>query len=1136
MALGLNSRYGSTSGILENVYKTRQKRNYIQSRVQVYDKTDLSLDYFVFADPPTYLTSGKNSIKFKADGRYLKGLSSIDFEVLDVNGDPLYVEFTSYKDRLGYSYATIYVYDLTPPGIGSITFTGIAKYFIDNGKLIQTNDDYFNLIWSKQIDIRPLERNNSDIIFVNAPKVEVTQVLVPYTFNLGTYALASSLFTQSLSGLSIVKSDNVGFDFIESKTNNIIDEASKDNTYNYFADSITTNTVQTNIRIFDKDVVNGYVYSEYNRFNAYLYDPQSRLTKDMEGSIFTFGNEDGGASYTSSWQFYPPYTSSTLSVYGEPVQTQLDLYKVKIVNVLNNTYALLEQAPSVKLLDNSNTTNPLIYNQTFKKVENVTGSFTYPKSTLNQIQSQNLSSSFIQFTITGLEPIIGDVYRIKTYVKEAGSSAEYKQLNDHIVVPPEYLIDSDKANQAVYAKNKSDAFVYGEITEQSIATEYWRGFGVEQDGKIYQYSNATTSSYPLANSVELTSNNSTIKRGIASRYYQTYIPNEPFSLSFYCALDPGCELEVYMSSTPLKDNALGIQGPKAFNETVNRDGLMTGTYSRLGKLIGKVSNLDGNIAKTYDNLVFDFYPDSDGFGRPVIYLNTTSDSDKKAYISSISVTPLDLVGYTPSILQFAAQPPDSLWILQDDDASLTQSIDLKIEYFNYEGKQSEYTTYIPNVQINLITEVPGFCSAESSRFNDHCPLYYEVTTNGTTNTGAGTEVTKDPESYYNRGLWPNDDPIPDLYFWPTYSLNNGNGFNWNIINFGIGPTYNSASLLWHTSSNTIDTLWRKFDPIMPVYDQPMPGTAPFLTMYSASTAGVFSRGDDNQLFWKSNGAVISPIDIAKLVDTLEYSSSLAIQQNQTHTDKLNTYLKRTRLYFPTNEEVYNYGFNENGGIYNVRFNLKRWPQYQKVTPPLTNSIALPGVAYEDSGWVSTTGQVLDNWAYLLSIANRYSTQDGAKLMVYIHDVSTPLVTQSIWQKGTPGFYPPDNNIVTIGNGYSTTPTLRYLDTETGAYVDTYDIILVQYGDRAQLTFDASGIELSLEDSGYYNIRHVNNGIPSNPPLWGGMISDIEWCKIGTTTDPRFIKPANFADVFTQRPKRGTWVADTIIQTGQTNTT
>lgn len=1097
--------------MLETIYKTRIKRGYINKYFPIVDTTNKSVNYFNINYVPDVLTAGKNVIKLGADGLYLKRDYEIDLEVLDVNGEAIYCEYSNFRDRYGYHYFVIYVYDNAAPGIGSITFAGVAEKDL-NGNTISysglEHETEYNVKWSKRIDIRPTDRNITDILFKKAPEVVVSQVLTPYKFNFGTYALNDRLESQSLSDLVIYTSDNAGYDFTQNTSENIEDGLSVENTYNYFLQASTANTVRTNVRRYDEDVLNGYIYSEYNRYNTVLYDSQSRLTKDMEGSILGFANQDAGVSILYSWSYDPPLSSSTIQPYPSgSVADQIAAYKAKIVTVLNSKYALLEKAPTIKVLDTQDPLQPVERDYTIKRIQYATGSFRYPTSSLQEVQSINLSSSYIQFTFFDFEPLAGDVYRIKTYAKEAGRNAEYFQLNDHIVRPPEFLIDTDKQNQAVYAKNKSDFFVYGEFTTSSIAEDYWRGFSLES-GSIYQYSFSTSgsnnpvSSSMLANGLKITST-AAVQRGAATRYYQTYVPNQPYSLSFYCILDAGAELEVYMSSTPLKDNVIGLQAPRAFAQT--RDLSNNTAYNRFGKFIGKISNIDGVGTRLYDNVVFDFFPDGDGYGRPVLFLKTDSTTPKNAYISSVSVTPLDLVGYTPSILQFAAATPDSINILQDDDASLTQSLDLKIEYFTADGKQSEYTTYIPNVQINMINEIPGFCASEAHSFNEIAPFYYEV-------------VSSSVQTYWNKmntgtaSLDPTQ--FTDCYFWPTFSSNNYGGYNWNLNSFQItGTTYESSTLKF-TSGSRITSSWFRYDPILPIYaiEPPIGSIGPFPTMYSASVDGVYTDAvidayfneettpvDTARPFYQGDGASISKYDIASLQSTLlQYSNSLDILSNSTRKANLQKYLRSTRLHYPSTGSTYLYGFHENGGIYNVRFKLS------KVVPLVYATPSKTPIDYPDIGNIITANTQVS--VFNRTVDNRrYVPDNGSKLMVYIADIATPLSNLEL-VPGRQGFYPPSNNIVTIGNGYGVTPTIRFYDSGSGYNVDIYDIVLVQYGDKGQLVFDASGLDISLDSNGYYKIQ-------SNNVFWGGVISDIEWCKIGTTTDPAFVKPSNFDDQF-----------------------
>ena len=120
--------------------------------------------------------------------------------------------------------------------------------------------------------------------------------------------------------------------------------------------------------------------------------------------------------------------------------------------------------------------------------------------------------------------------------------------------------------------------------------------------------------------------------------------------------------------------------------------------------------------------------------------------------------------------------------------------------------------------------------------------------------------------------------------------------------------------------------------------------------------------------------------------------------------------------------------------------------------------------------------------------------------IYHHHPLPPQVpSSSNFIAGASGWYPPSNNIVTIGNQYNWTSELSFYDIQTGRYVENFNFNLIQYGYPAQLCLEVSG---SLADNAYFGI----------------VVDDFEMCKIGVTTDPRFIKP--------------TTVATTVIDFGQ----
>ena len=138
-------------------------------------------------------------------------------------------------------------------------------------------------------------------------------------------------------------------------------------------------------------------------------------------------------------------------------------------------------------------------------------------------------------------------------------------------------------------------------------------------------------------------------------------------------------------------------------------------------------------------------------------------------------------------------------------------------------------------------------------------------------------------------------------------------------------------------------------------------------------------------------------------------------------------------------------FDENGGIYNVKFTLKR---------DLANDY------YPDSG-------------------------GGSELLIYIFNINTPRLQQSgaTSLPGEAGFYPPDNNIIRIKNE----PVMSFVNPATGFLIESFNINVVQYSFPAQLVFEASG---SLSAEKYF----------------GCIIDDVSFCKVGVSTDPNLIAP------------------------------
>jgi hypothetical protein len=300
-----------------------------------------------------------------------------------------------------------------------------------------------------------------------------------------------------------------------------------------------------------------------------------------------------------------------------------------------------------------------------------------------------------------LNPISGQVYRIKTSAKLGSIVGDYKLLNDQIVSPVEYLTDSEYTNGLNFARHDSEYRLIGHFSTSSLLNTYWSLYQETPNG----FDMITGSVNTTVHSDSVRCNASyTQSLALTTTYNQNYNTDQTYTLSFGLTLDPYTELEVYMNSDPLNTYLITPSiYTRAFNKTGNTEKTRySGDTNRFGKYIGKVVN-DRSTRKYYGKLLFDFTTDANGFGRPLLRTRVIDEMNQtgSAYLSEVSIKPYTLNGFTPNIVQYAVPLPQEFL----NAASLSQSIDFKVDYFDYTGRQSEYTTFLDDVTLNLKTTI-----------------------------------------------------------------------------------------------------------------------------------------------------------------------------------------------------------------------------------------------------------------------------------------------------------------------------------------------------------------------------------------------------------------------------------------------
>jgi hypothetical protein len=778
------------------------------------------------------------------------------------------------------------------------------------------------------------------------------------------------------------------------------------------------------------------------------------------GGAFTF--------LTTASSTYPPIPSNITITKDLTNQINPNIYTGNIVKVVDQHRALLDK-PIEIYTTAPNTINNQTSSFIYTKLENFTSSIQYRPADNTYITSSAVSQSYIQFTFDNVDPIAGQIYRIKTFYKLSGQTGDYKLLNDQYIKNVELLIDQSKPNQTPYARAESDYYLLGHFTNINQVTydpfadsQEWNSYK-ETPNTVAQWTAVTSSDY-LSDSTQLSaslSDNSTFL--FTTKDLQGYSINKIYTLTFNCVLEPGAELEIYANSFSLVTTLVNSSNQlRAFIQTENKEKTRYGgNFNRFGKLLGSIKNNSKTI-KNYGRVAFDFEADSDGIGRPLFRLKPTS-TGHRGWISEVSVKPQLLQGFTPGLIQYPVP------VNQDFVSILSQSVDFKFEYYDYTGNQSEFVSYVKDARVNLLVELPTLgCQSEINSFGFEASYYKSLDGISPSVSMSWTDLTT-PDMLslpaYFRGHTTKSAVYPGNYLYPNQFGTGRSIYAWNTTwkeRYTDGGSFTNfqgdTQLAIGTTTWKVTSSWLAFEEtyipgLVSDWDLNYPAgeTASIDGRFFAfGSACCIDRSSTNQQWstFTESGA-FSPSDATQARDTTEA-------------------LRKVRLMWPHTSPVqssqFSQYFTENGGVYKVRFRVKQF---------------------------TDTNNSPRTW---------YNSDSGSKLNVFIHNANRS--NSSLGPAyGTAGKYPPQQNIATIAFDSTT----QWIDSFTGYKYAQYEVELVQYGTPAQLVFEASGSGFTKADSIDGSTGEWILG-DTDPKVFGGCIDDVRICKIGVTTDPTLIAP------------------------------
>lgn len=691
-----------------STYKIPQPRGYSEESYYIEDTSATSPNYFDLVDFPEVVGGGSYVFKLRGNGVNMRLNSTIDVEIIDAEGQRIYCEVVDYSDRFNNYYITVDIYDITAQGIATAYFVGEAAFDLDGNSIPPAERDKYNIRWQKTFMVMPFERNVADLIFDAPPKLSLAQVIAPASLQASATASAYlfTSITSSANLMQIATANFEGYDRDFASSEDILDPRIRSIKVNPLGDPSTMNSVSTAVRQADNDIENGSLINYTTRFPTRLITSTSFFKKEYLGGFFEFFD-----SSTTPKTLLPALPTG-ISVSGS-VADQLDHYNSTIVEIVNDTQAILSKPLSVITKDSNNVSRDTLSSYTYKAATRFTGSVVYIPSNLLFVTSSTVSQSYVELSFSDLNPISGEVYRIKTSIKLGSVTGDYKLLNDQIITPVEYLTDAQFSNPTNYGRHESEYRLTGHFLTQSYLDVYW-SFYQEDKGVFYPITGSLDSSV-LIESTRLPASY-TQSFITTTQYFQNYNSNQTYTLSFQLCLEPYTELEIYMGSDPLNGYIVtSLAYPRAFLKTNNpQRETLPGQQTPFGKYVGRITN-NRPTTRYYGKVLFDFVTDASGFGGPVLRSRVVNQANKtgSAYIGEVSIKPYTLNGFTPNIVQYAIPLPAEF----AQAASVSQSMDFKVEYFDYTGRQSEYTTFLDDVVLNLKAEVPSnTCQADKLYF------------------------------------------------------------------------------------------------------------------------------------------------------------------------------------------------------------------------------------------------------------------------------------------------------------------------------------------------------------------------------------------------------------------------------------
>ena len=500
------------------------------------------------------------------------------------------------------------------------------------------------------VDVEILDYNQNPIYFEITPFIatDKSRIISIYIYEDTPYGeVTITLLTEAeIVNNQVVPAEWKGKSNVKWKGKTICNPV-VDNISEILFDTLPSIEITEQLGVHLDRVYNTTQYLTYSTGTVTYRLQNNQALLSIENGSFTSDMTNGTVTITT------PVNPTPTPLYASTIKP----YTTKIKKVLNNKNAVLE---SSYMLPSATSIIPHQYN----KFDASAFTVEYEETPVYSLTEN--SESFALIKINNLQPMTGDVSRIKVHVNNAGTIGTWETISDIELLESEIFV----TNTASLSPDKSIGLITGQsiINTYYTASAYYGNIRAVAPTITYDNIDLINSMHIVSNS-DLTNDSSVAIVQISSSFKGSFLEDSSYKII----------VDAY-SPTPNGLISVYISG-SAYNYNTT-DYLNRVLPIKIGRKIGQISVAE--LGSRINDYKISFESDNSGDGVLIFVIE-----QGEWYISDIRTTSDNDLGYTPNYTRIRSYVPTS----HKSDVQLS----FKVEYYNKAGVKCKQTNYVNNI-------------------------------------------------------------------------------------------------------------------------------------------------------------------------------------------------------------------------------------------------------------------------------------------------------------------------------------------------------------------------------------------------------------------------------------------------------